>query len=125
MSKRKNALQREPMKPWETATPEDCHEQYLRIGRTALTNPAITKLKLSYQMVYVHMAQACSGKRRFTFSVGDCARRGIPVNTFYRARAALEKAGIIKTVINNKTTRQPNVYEWQIDFWEKVKQEDE
>lgn len=125
MGKRKNALKREPMKPWESATPDDCHEQYLRIGRTALTNPAITELPLSYQMVFVHMAQACAGKKRFTFSVGECDRRGIPKNTFYRARSALEAAGIIQTVVNNKTTRQPNIYEWQINFWKKVEREEE
>ena len=132
MGKRKNALKRDPMKPWESATPDDCHEQYLRIGRTALTNPALTKLKPQVQMLYVHMAQACCGKKKFRFSYGDYRKRGYTTHSFLRARDKLIEAGIIKIVEmgnprvgeDGRYTTTPNWYEWQTGYWQEVKEQE-
>lgn len=71
---------------------------------------------MAARMLYLAMAEACAGNRQFRFSAGDCDRYGINRRTFVRLRDELVKGRFISIAIDGRTTRKPNLYQWECEW---------
>lgn len=117
-----------PLPPHLTAR-GDGKEQFVRLSdsmcRAMIEMPNGVKtpnpfcsLSWATQIVYERMCLVAGDHpERFTFPKSTGERYGIPHQTLLKAIKALESAGFIETVENNRTRRKDNVYKFTPHKW--------
>lgn len=102
--------------PWLTGR-SDCKEKrFLQVGNTLLLSETIKNLGIGARYLYLCMGMEAGGHREFVFPVSAAKKYGIPKNSFDRYKSELISAGLIQLVSSGWTTREKNIYAFQIGW---------
>ena len=104
------------IKPWLSAKP-DCKEgRFIQIGNSLLLDKRFQALKPTAKILYLCMAMESGGRREFTFPKTDMSKYGLSRSTAVTGVNALIEAGFIKKAYSGKITREPNGYEFCLEW---------
>ena len=88
----------------------------MQIGNSLLLSEQMKRLGNGARFLYFCMAMDAGGKREFMFPAKSAKKYGIPQTSFDRFKAELISAGFIRLKEGGWTTREPNIYEFCLDW---------
>lgn len=112
MSKRKS---RAAISPWLSARADGRDKRFIQVGNSLLLSPKLQALSAGSRWLYLCMTMESGGRRHFTFPLAAAKKYGIP-STSLRAQVRDLTAHGLLTVHSMRTLRQPNEYEFSLDW---------
>lgn len=114
----KNRRRAQPLSAWCVDTDGNKPTSFVRLDRTLLTSERFRELNGAQRFTYIAMTLVSQGKQEFRFTASLAEKYGIAPNTLWRHVDALIKAGFIKRKRSGWNTREPNIYEFCLDWRE-------
>lgn len=105
------------IRPWLSARC-DCKEgRFIQLGNSLLLSKEYQALSSGARHMYACMTMESGGKKTYEFSKNRTgAKYGIPGTSFDRHVKELKEKRFILCIEDNHTIRQPNLYEFCLDW---------
>ena len=101
--------------PWLSARWDNHERRFIQPGNTLLLSKEFQALGVGSRYLYFCMAMESAGKRSFVFPQTAAKKYGIKPSSLRRHIDELEAGHFIK-VYSGKPTREPNRYEFCLDW---------